>query len=244
MWRLVRKALRTSNAPESGGGMADAGEHPSRGRLGANAGFLDQRALDRLKVNTTCEVPPAVGSVSSSPTSRKFEDEYSIGNELGRGAFGTVYTAYDKRFGGAYAVKCMEKHLLLRQSSRSLGRVRDEIRALGALRHPNIIGMHDVFETDDQLFILMEKADGGELFDRIVSCGAFEVCRLPTDYATYARVVCSPRVFRVSCVSCASRRRSTRATCRTNSSPSSTSCMSAPSSTETSNPRTCCSART
>ena len=160
------------------GGMADLESHPSRGRLGANAGFLDPRALARLQVNTVCEPEASAAgstSVSSSPTSRKFEEEYSFGDELGRGAFGTVYTAYDKRFGGAYAVKCMEKHLLQRQSSRSLGRVRDEIRALAVLRHPNIIGMHDVFETDDRLFILMEKADGGELFDRIVSCGAFEV---------------------------------------------------------------------
>ncbi|KAL1525664.1 hypothetical protein AB1Y20_020514 [Prymnesium parvum] len=108
------------------------------------------------------------------PSVRVFEDEYELGDELGRGAFGVVYTAYAKRSGEAYAVKCMHKKKLMQLSSNSLVRVKDEIRALTALQHPHIIRMHATFESEDQLHILMEKADGGELFDRIVACGAFE----------------------------------------------------------------------
>ena len=50
---------------------------------------------------------------------------------------------------------------------------RDELRALSTLQHPNVILLHQTAETPEELYLLMEKAEGGELFDRIVSRGHF-----------------------------------------------------------------------
>lgn len=40
------------------------------------------------------------------------------------------------------------------------------------LRHPNVIQLHAVIETDDDIFLVMEHVAGGDLLDFINSRGA------------------------------------------------------------------------
>lgn len=42
-----------------------------------------------------------------------------------------------------------------------------------SLKHPYIIQLYDVYETDDKLCLIMELVTGGELFDRIVDRGPY-----------------------------------------------------------------------
>ena len=43
----------------------------------------------------------------------------------------------------------------------------NEIKILKSVSHPNIIKLEDVIDTKDFLYIILELADGGELFDKI-----------------------------------------------------------------------------
>ena len=43
-----------------------------------------------------------------------------------------------------------------------------EIHILKIVRHPNIVQLYEIIETSKQLFLIMEYASGGELFDFIV----------------------------------------------------------------------------
>lgn len=43
-----------------------------------------------------------------------------------------------------------------------------EIHILKLVRHPNIVHLYEIIETSRQLFLIMEYAPGGELFDYIV----------------------------------------------------------------------------
>jgi len=43
-----------------------------------------------------------------------------------------------------------------------------EIHILKIVRHPNVIQLYEIIETSRQLFLIMEYASGGELFDFIV----------------------------------------------------------------------------
>ena len=43
-----------------------------------------------------------------------------------------------------------------------------EIHFLKIVRHPNVIQLYEIIETNKQLFLIMEYASGGELFDFIV----------------------------------------------------------------------------
>ena len=47
-------------------------------------------------------------------------------------------------------------------------RVSREIKILKMIRHPNIIQMYEIIETPKKLYLIMEYASGGELFDYIV----------------------------------------------------------------------------
>ena len=44
----------------------------------------------------------------------------------------------------------------------------NEVKILRAVDHPSVIRMEDVVETDSHLYIILELAVGGELFDKII----------------------------------------------------------------------------
>ena len=48
-------------------------------------------------------------------------------------------------------------------------RVAREIHILKIIRHPYLIQLYEIIETSKQLFLIMEYATGGELFDHIVA---------------------------------------------------------------------------
>ena len=73
---------------------------------------------------------------------------YNIQEELGRGASSVVYCAVRKGDGVEVAVKVIRKCELGASSSASSRRLRDEMRALAALRHPGIISLHGTFEDE------------------------------------------------------------------------------------------------
>jgi serine/threonine-protein kinase Chk2 len=52
--------------------------------------------------------------------------------------------------------------------------IKAECSILQALHHPCIIRIHDVYDTPDALYIILELVEGGELFDRIVAHGQFD----------------------------------------------------------------------
>merc|ERR1711915_658258 len=44
----------------------------------------------------------------------------------------------------------------------------NEVRILQNASHPNIIHLEDVIDSEDHLYIVLELAEGGELFDKII----------------------------------------------------------------------------
>jgi serine/threonine-protein kinase CHEK2 len=52
--------------------------------------------------------------------------------------------------------------------------IKSECAILQSLHHPCIIRIHDVHDTCDGLFIVLELVEGGELFNRIVAHGQFD----------------------------------------------------------------------
>ena len=108
----------------------------------------------------------------------EFIEAFEIGAELGRGASSVVNEVTCKPGssrpswgGGSRAVKIMSKERL--ESDAQVRRMRDECRVLTELRHPGVIGLIEMFESPSEIYLLMERAAGGELFDRIVQSGSF-----------------------------------------------------------------------
>jgi 5'-AMP-activated protein kinase catalytic alpha subunit len=65
------------------------------------------------------------------------------------------------------AVKILEKDKII--DSSDVDRVSREIHILKILRHPVVVQMYEIIESEKELFLIMEYARGGELFDFIVS---------------------------------------------------------------------------
>lgn len=63
------------------------------------------------------------------------------------------------------AVKIVNRRNLSADDEASL---RQEVKILQELSHPNIVGCIDFFEEEKQFYVVLEYLDGGELFDRIV----------------------------------------------------------------------------
>jgi serine/threonine protein kinase len=67
------------------------------------------------------------------------------------------------------AVKIIDKRRL---DVKLLKKVRHEIHSLQKLsRHPNIVGLKEVFENDQRVCLVLEYCSQGELFDLIVRHG-------------------------------------------------------------------------
>ncbi|KAJ1627724.1 kinase-like domain-containing protein [Pavlovales sp. CCMP2436] len=97
------------------------------------------------------------------------ESSYTLGEQLGRGAFGVVYAATAKQDGAKVAIKVVHKELPSSSVDASelaaqVEQVRNEIRALEDLHEDDgcdaIIGFRGSFETKEKLCIVMDRAHG------------------------------------------------------------------------------------
>jgi serine/threonine protein kinase len=86
---------------------------------------------------------------------------YRVTAKLGQGGMGVVYRAHDEVLHRDVAIKVVNKDSTLDSSSSQ--RLLHEARASSALSHPNICTIHEVGETEGELYIVMELVEGKSL---------------------------------------------------------------------------------
>ena len=64
------------------------------------------------------------------------------------------------------AIKILEKDKI--HDQKDVERITREIKILKKVRHPNVIQLYEIIETEKELYMIMEYCNGGELFDYIV----------------------------------------------------------------------------
>ena len=101
---------------------------------------------------------------------------FYIGNKLGSGLQADVYHGSEISSGQEVALKIINKQNVKPKAMQSLER---EVNIMKALRHPNILTMKDVdmslfWEERNVAMIVLELADGGELFDYLMYSGYFD----------------------------------------------------------------------
>mmetsp|Transcript_36947 Transcript_36947/g.95721 ORF Transcript_36947/g.95721 Transcript_36947/m.95721 type:complete len:720 (-) Transcript_36947:118-2277(-) len=103
---------------------------------------------------------------------------YILGRTIGEGTFGKVKLGRHILSGANVAVKVLQKDRIVEVAD--VERVAREVHILKLIRHPHIVQLFEIIETRGQLYLIMEYASGGELFDHIVSKGRVpepEACR-------------------------------------------------------------------
>ncbi|XP_053597033.1 obscurin isoform X2 [Microplitis demolitor] len=92
---------------------------------------------------------------------KPFDEFYDLGDELGRGTQGVTYHAVERSTGRNFAAKLMHGRGELKPIMLS------EMNAMNHLNHRRLIRLHDAYETDGSLNLVMELAAGGELVDTL-----------------------------------------------------------------------------
>src|ERR1700704_1043500 len=86
---------------------------------------------------------------------------YEVLEKLGEGGMGAVWRARDERLNRTVAVKILPQDVANDPARRA--RFEQEARALGALNHPNIVGVYDVGQQEGRAYIVSELVDGESL---------------------------------------------------------------------------------
>ncbi len=88
----------------------------------------------------------------------RFEDAYERFEDLGSGQFAVVRRCKDKQTGIQYAAKFVTKRRPNSTSRKGLFRekILQEVEILSELKHENIIHLHDVFETNTEIILVLE----------------------------------------------------------------------------------------
>jgi serine/threonine-protein kinase len=90
---------------------------------------------------------------------------YELLAELGRGAFGVVYQARQRRLGRVVALKVLRDGALADAEQRA--RFQAEAEVVARLHHPNVVQIYEVGESEGRPFFAMEWVDGGSLAERL-----------------------------------------------------------------------------
>jgi len=101
---------------------------------------------------------------------------YKLGKQIGLpGQFGYAVRAQHLATGEIRAVKVVSKAKFQRAADKEYhyNQLRGEIDVMRQMTHPNVIRFFEAFESDTELFIVMELCAGGELFDRIKASGTY-----------------------------------------------------------------------
>ncbi|SAM08856.1 hypothetical protein [Absidia glauca] len=123
---------------------------------------------DSISSCSTCS--SCVSSCPSFVDQQKPLGQYKLVKTLGIGEFGKIKLGIHTETHQKVAIKVIKKKSELAK----LAKVEREIEILKSLRHPHIVKLIEVVETDAKIGIILEYASGGELFEYVLSHRSLE----------------------------------------------------------------------
>ncbi|GAB1602060.1 aurora kinase B [Argonauta hians] len=116
---------------------------------------------DKVGTAASIQQPAADGQ----PKNKWSLSDFDIGKPLGRGKFGSVYLAREKRSKFIVALKVLFKSQL--QEAGVEHQLRREIEIQSHLRHPNILRLYGYFHDKSRVYLILEYAPEGELYKHL-----------------------------------------------------------------------------
>eukprot|EP01035_Chromulina_nebulosa_P038417 gene38417-51899_t len=159
------------SSSSSGRSKSSNGTRPAPSQVASNASNNSNGAPPGPpNYRSSSNVRPSIRSSNGNGNAqekRKIVGQYMLGKTIGEGTFGKVKLAIHIPTGEKVAVKILEKSRIKEQAD--VRRVNREIKILKKSRHGNIIQLYEVLDTQNTIYLIMECADGGEMFDFIVA---------------------------------------------------------------------------
>jgi len=166
--------------PANGGG-EDYNYFPTPGPAGqangGGGGKNDKRAS--TDTSSVSEAPPAKGPMMTDAQTAAENDVrkepvdqfYQLGRELGRGGFSIVREGVRLSDGQKFAIKCIGKEHM--EGEEEIKLLLREVQIMKKIDHPNVLKLYEVFEDEEQFYLVTELVSGKELFDKIVERGQY-----------------------------------------------------------------------
>ena len=127
----------------------------------------NNRSLRQINTNDDKDVI----SYPESPRGDWTIDDFEIGKPLGTGKFGRVYLAREKKSKFIVALKLLDKKQL--EKEKVAHQLRREIEIQSHLRHKNILRLFGYFHDRDSVYLILEFAPGGEMYNYLQKCRRF-----------------------------------------------------------------------
>jgi aurora kinase, other len=138
----------------------------------ATAAVPAQTQVQQQQQETVAGSEPA-GEQKLAETGKRWAlSDFDIGKKLGRGKFGNVYVAREKKTKYICALKVLFKEELL--SNKVEHQLRREIEIQAHLRHPNILRLYGYFYDETRVYLILEFAAQGELYKLLKKAGRFD----------------------------------------------------------------------
>lgn len=143
--------------------------------LSSNGTFVNEAIIGRneqreLKEGDEIAVLDKARFIFKYPRARQsnaFLQQYTLLEQLGKGHFAEVFLCVEKATGKRYAVKIFTKATGADERSKTDG-LQQEIAVLMGVSHPNVLCLKDTFNEKNAVFLVLELAAEGELFNYIV----------------------------------------------------------------------------
>lgn len=126
-------------------------------------------------------IPPAGSEALPNGTSL-LGDQFTIDRPLSNGGFGITYLAQDNYLGRSVVIKECYPEVFCRRDGKKV-HVRSQVhadkyrtivdmfmreaRSIAKMRHPNIVGVHRIFEDNDTAYMVLDLIDGRDLLNVI-----------------------------------------------------------------------------
>ncbi|XP_014861396.1 PREDICTED: serine/threonine-protein kinase Sgk1-like isoform X2 [Poecilia mexicana] len=131
-----------------------------------------QKLLQRQSKMRRQKQEKAALSPVNTETSQVKPSDFDYLKVIGTGSFGKVLLARHRKQGGYYAVKALDKQMIIKRKEQRHVMVERSVLLKG-LKHPFLVGLHFSFQTPKTLYFVLDFANGGELFYHLQREGSF-----------------------------------------------------------------------
>jgi len=159
-------------SPQPAQGNRNTGELGFAQPQQAGAGYQQQPPQQQQQPNQYQYQQPAQQAYQPPPQQQQQQQPIKVSEEdfqtlkvIGRGGFGRVLLVRKKDSGRVYAMKVLKKAVIAARGE--IEHTKTEKNVLSRLDHPFLAKLHFSFQTPENLYIVMDFINGGELFHHL-----------------------------------------------------------------------------
>ncbi|KAG2314452.1 hypothetical protein Bca4012_065137 [Brassica carinata] len=138
--------------------------------------IADKSSTGNVKESESVSEHASQGSALTTPhyvqKERTSIDDFEIIKPISRGAFGKVFLARKRTTGDFFAIKVLKKLDMIRKND--IERILEERNILITVRYPFVVRFFYSFTCSDNLYLVMEYLNGGDLYSLLQKVGCLD----------------------------------------------------------------------